>query len=253
MGARGIVRVQRDKSLLLSTIIFDTLVWSSDPINSNNFYLNPDYWDDHIRTSGVPFVDSLWNHVVQITNGSSEDRQPLPAESKEIEDAFTLTLALGYPHKKEGITDLVKHQRSFTAYCKTIQSNLNFYPSKGPSDVPLQDPLANPYYFTEPLFKLANRKFAITKSGRFGIVPTFSQPGDTCCICPGMKVPLILRPREDKRFHLVGESYIHGVMNGEVMEQLDLGRVKLEHIIIVWVRIWIVLRRISKRVHSLHF
>jgi hypothetical protein len=48
-----------------------------------------------------------------------------------------------------------------------------------------------------------------------------------------MQVPLILRPREDGRYGLVGESYIQGVMAGEVMEQLEKGKVKLENVVLV--------------------
>jgi hypothetical protein len=48
-----------------------------------------------------------------------------------------------------------------------------------------------------------------------------------------MQVPLILRPRKDGRYGLVGDSYIHGVMGGEVMEQLEKGEMKLENIVLV--------------------
>jgi hypothetical protein len=78
-----------------------------------------------------------------------------------------------------------------------------------------------------------NRRFAITESGRFGLVDGLAELNDVCCICPGMQVPLILRPREDGRYGLVGNSYIQGVMAGEVMEQLEKGKVKLENIVLV--------------------
>jgi hypothetical protein len=48
-----------------------------------------------------------------------------------------------------------------------------------------------------------------------------------------MQAPLILRPREDGRYGLVGDSYIHSIMGREVMEQLEKGEVKLENIVLV--------------------
>jgi hypothetical protein len=48
-----------------------------------------------------------------------------------------------------------------------------------------------------------------------------------------MKAPLVLRPRKDGRYGLVGDSYIHDVMRGEMMEQQQQGKAKLEDIIIV--------------------
>ena len=89
------------------------------------------------------------------------------------------------------------------------------------------------FEYERELYYTRNRLFAITESGRFGLIPWLAELNDVCCICPGMKVPLILRPREDGRYGLVGHSYIHGVMAGEVMEQLEKGEVKLENIVLV--------------------
>ena len=90
-----------------------------------------------------------------------------------------------------------------------------------------------PFLYEVEVEKAHGRYFVITKSGRFGLVPGLAQPEDVCCICPGIKAPLILRPREDGRYGFVGDSYIHGVMGGEVMEQLEKGEMKLENIVLV--------------------
>jgi hypothetical protein len=89
------------------------------------------------------------------------------------------------------------------------------------------------FIYEGDLYYTHNRRFTITESGRFGLVTRFAELNDVCCICPGMKVPLILRPREDGRYGLVGDSYIHGVMAGEIMEQLEKGEVQLENIVLV--------------------
>jgi hypothetical protein len=54
-------------------------------------------------------------------------------------------------------------------------------------------------------------------------VPFYADPGDVCCIIPGVNVPLILRSKDNGRYNLVGNSYIHGVMKGEMMEVVEKG------------------------------
>jgi hypothetical protein len=57
-----------------------------------------------------------------------------------------------------------------------------------------------------------------------GRVSRDSQPGDIIVIFLGGKTPYLLRkyPSGDK-YYLVGECYIHGMIEGEAMEQLEKG------------------------------
>jgi len=79
----------------------------------------------------------------------------------------------------------------------------------------------------------------VTNSGRFALVSEFSRPGDECCIFLGMVTPFVIRPvvgQSDniaKYRHLVGESYIHGVMGGELVEALDNGGIEKQEITLV--------------------
>ena len=56
-----------------------------------------------------------------------------------------------------------------------------------------------------------------TETGFMGFGPLTTKPGDIVVVVAGGDVPLILRPHED-HFLLVGESYVHGVMFGELFE-----------------------------------
>ncbi|KAG0649120.1 Heterokaryon incompatibility protein [Hyphodiscus hymeniophilus] len=58
-----------------------------------------------------------------------------------------------------------------------------------------------------------NRRFAITDQGAYGLVPANAQSGDAIMILHGASVPVILR-RLDSSYCLIGESYIHGAMDG---------------------------------------
>jgi len=48
-----------------------------------------------------------------------------------------------------------------------------------------------------------------------------TQVGDEIGIFLGAKVPVVLRKVEDNRYLLVGEDYVHGIMNGEAFHVDD--------------------------------
>jgi len=246
--------VQNDKSLLLPTINFDHLIWTSDIIQSNNLNLDPNGWDKDTRTSKKPLIDLLFANVQKALqkhwpSGNSE----LLPNSMSTQDAFSLTIVRQYTSVNPSIFDLVKHQQAFLAYLQAARQLIGILPKKGmrraaqklltsfsrsgkPSQLPhsVQDTRnTSPTTFLRELPCTDKRRFAITKAGRFGLVPWLAEPNDVCRVCPGMEAPLILRPRKDGRYGFVGDSFIHGVMRGEVMEQLGKGEMKLENIVIV--------------------
>ncbi|KAL7896603.1 heterokaryon incompatibility domain-containing protein [Trichoderma sp. TUCIM 5745] len=52
----------------------------------------------------------------------------------------------------------------------------------------------------------------------FGLAPKEAEDGDLVCILFGCTVPVILRPIEDLGLYkLIGEAYVHGVMDGEAV------------------------------------
>ncbi|KAF2036644.1 hypothetical protein EK21DRAFT_51879 [Setomelanomma holmii] len=70
-----------------------------------------------------------------------------------------------------------------------------------------------------------------TKNGYFGIGTLCLRKGDSLWIAPGCPVPLILRLIEgSERYRLVGGSYVHGFMNGEILKRpgLEFSMVNLE-------------------------
>jgi hypothetical protein len=62
---------------------------------------------------------------------------------------------------------------------------------------------------------LGRRKFAITKSGYYAVVPPLSEVGDIICLIDGAQTPFVLR-RDADGLQLVGECYVHGTMDGEI-------------------------------------
>jgi hypothetical protein len=54
----------------------------------------------------------------------------------------------------------------------------------------------------------------------FGLAPRGTKEGDLICILLGCSVPVILRPdssRKTKKYELLGEAYIYGMMNGDAL------------------------------------
>ncbi|KAH7333338.1 heterokaryon incompatibility protein-domain-containing protein [Rhexocercosporidium sp. MPI-PUGE-AT-0058] len=72
-----------------------------------------------------------------------------------------------------------------------------------------------------------NRKFLLSKGPEddeeeklFGLAPTHAQEGDLICVLFGCSVPVILREmrsEDDCYYYFIGESYIHGMMDGEAL------------------------------------
>jgi hypothetical protein len=64
---------------------------------------------------------------------------------------------------------------------------------------------------------LTGWKFVVTKRGYVGIVPDLAQVGDIVAIMKGGCVPFLLKRGETRpgAVRLVGECYIHGIMDGQ--------------------------------------
>jgi hypothetical protein len=60
----------------------------------------------------------------------------------------------------------------------------------------------------------------ISEKGYVGLAPEDSKPGDVICVIIGAIVPYVLRKLPEEEFQLIGEAYVHGIMDGEAM---DLG------------------------------
>ena len=63
-----------------------------------------------------------------------------------------------------------------------------------------------------------NRVFCLTKNGNIGWAPPGAKKGDQICVLFGGQVPFVVRAKRDSgRFQLLGETYFHGMMDGEAL------------------------------------
>jgi hypothetical protein len=76
-----------------------------------------------------------------------------------------------------------------------------------------------------------NQSFFITTMGYLGLGPSTIRDGDEVWVLHGGRVPFILRPTSKEaagnniakstQHELVGDTYVHGIMNGEAETQLS--------------------------------
>jgi hypothetical protein len=61
------------------------------------------------------------------------------------------------------------------------------------------------------------RAMCITTQGYIGVVPPSAEVEDKIVVFAGMQTPLVLRVDSDKQHRYIGDCYVHGIMNGEVL------------------------------------
>jgi len=66
------------------------------------------------------------------------------------------------------------------------------------------------------------RQLYVTKSGLVGLGPASMQPGDKLVYIDGARLLFVLRQR-GQEYELIGETYLHGRMNGELLNDGILG------------------------------
>ena len=58
-----------------------------------------------------------------------------------------------------------------------------------------------------------------THNGYIGLAPHLAQNGDVIALAKGARTPLVLRSRPNGNWELVGDIYVHGIMQGEAFEE----------------------------------
>lgn len=65
------------------------------------------------------------------------------------------------------------------------------------------------------------KRLSITKAGRLAWCPQACRKGDTIAVLAGGRVPYVLRKNEDDTYRFLGDSYVHGVMDGEAVDAME--------------------------------
>ncbi|OTA52530.1 HET-domain-containing protein [Hypoxylon sp. EC38] len=70
------------------------------------------------------------------------------------------------------------------------------------------------------LIEQFHRRFFVTTNGYVGLGPPSLETGDSVCVLVPGTVAYALRDSEKGRWKYVGECYLHGIMNGEIIEDV---------------------------------
>jgi hypothetical protein len=81
---------------------------------------------------------------------------------------------------------------------------------------PLNMPAAPP---GRDILIVKERRLARTRKGYLGLVPADATAGDGIVIVKGGRTPLVLRKEHETSWRLVGDTYIHGMMDGEMFQE----------------------------------
>ncbi len=84
---------------------------------------------------------------------------------------------------------------------------------------------------------VSGRRFVTTKGGRFGWTVDYrngsveeqTRKGDVFCIIFGCTTPIVIRPHGEC-YQVLGEGYVQGLMDGEVLAWLDNGKHQVQDI-----------------------
>ncbi|KAK5079469.1 hypothetical protein LTR70_009424 [Exophiala xenobiotica] len=132
--------------------------------------------------------------------------------------ALALSLGAGLRNYERAEDDVRQYKANFDAFCEVLDQISS---GKDPTDLKQiveNSSEVNKFYFDLNL-SCKGRSFFVTRKGYFGLGPLILQPGDECHIFKGARVPFILRRTDGEFYKLLGEAYVHGIMNGELVPE----------------------------------
>ncbi|KAG4425966.1 hypothetical protein IFR04_000910 [Cadophora malorum] len=140
--------------------------------------------------------------------------------------------------------DCLTAVKSFPIYGRTLEDWSRFSPSESNAiertadydEISVQDfgisrssigsePNGMEFIYACKFRDMFHRRLLTTRKGYVGLAHAQSEIGDMICVLEGCTVPMILRPC-NRGFRLVGDAYVHGVMNGEHWQAQPLSSIQ---------------------------
>lgn len=201
----------RGSLLKVTGFIFDTVVRKSRVMDARDFAIPPS-----LAAEG-PFIDKLWRDV-----SSASYKLDIPIDH----GLFGISMLSNWD-ERESAQQSQMVRAWFDTYCKLARAALPGY--SGLSTEFHEGDVRTAYNVAQRLIQCNDaRCVVLTHKGGIGIVPNATECGDACCIILGATVPFILAPVANGRYKLVGDSYIHGVMDGQLVDQYNAYEIILE-------------------------
>ncbi|KAJ3454065.1 hypothetical protein MRS44_018697 [Fusarium solani] len=175
----------------------------------------------NVNTAALRLADLRWlrwhNDAVRVFHAAMSTGKL--SRYEDVETAFALTLLAGDDYKGANATiTSIPIEKPSEALAVVVEDISSDHPRLATS---FTHPAG--MFKTQTLAAYRDRRFAVTEDGYIGLVPACSEVGDQVSILGGVTVPFVLRRKEERKYVLVGDSYIQGVMEGEVAEGLSAG------------------------------
>ncbi len=170
--------------------------------------------------------------VLEGMKSAIESCQPYPSSKWTLFEAFCQTLVAGKDH-----SNLAKAPNEylpiFALLFDTATQSSPSFPDQPPPTVKRRLTLENlqrrsparTYRHMQVAMKAAvnRRRLGVTTQQYLGLFPRGTKAGDHVCVLIGACVPFVIRWHESKdAYQLIGECYVHGIMDGEVDDMKDL-------------------------------
>jgi hypothetical protein len=105
-------------------------------------------------------------------------------------------------------------------------------PSKTPIFRQARTPVDIPSKVARSFTLLVGRRYSVSSDGYVGAVPGDTRENDWICVFFGMPVPFIVREQENG-FTFIGDCYISGLMQGEVVKRVEEGTLEVSTITLI--------------------
>ena len=178
-------------------------------------------------TSCVPLGDGIWlddegvaaQPILEFLKSHNMDRSYPAGCTSMYAFSVALTTGLGVSLRK-ALEDVDSLKANFAAYMSRLLHNTG-HEAYVTSSLKAQAKLGDSFEYASLVRKKGrNRALFSTEKGYIGLGPPHCRPGDIVCILFGGEVPFVLRPVEG-RYQLVGDAYVHGIMEGEALRPHD--------------------------------
>ncbi|KAI2633889.1 heterokaryon incompatibility protein-domain-containing protein [Xylaria nigripes] len=187
---------------------------------------HPNVWK--LITTGTKFANG--DSPPPDIRGSSDDAQfwidryQELSENEDTKDLVAVLVGLFQVFSPEHSFNILKELGGNSAQCNAENDSLGAFETELSEKVTGLGPMVS--RFSEGLRISFERRFCITKNGYVGLVPPLTRIGDRVGIFYGGDAPYLVRSETDPgpqkemavlRCQLVGECYMHGMMDGEMV------------------------------------
>ncbi|UJO16226.1 uncharacterized protein CLAFUR5_04851 [Fulvia fulva] len=141
-------------------------------------------------------------------------------------DAMNMSLCTGLTNYECAEDDLQQHRANVAAFWHLLlevdRAHDFELASLQDMNAPAHPEGSADRFYDDILLACKGRSFFITKQGDLGLGPWIAKPGDQCFVLRSARVPFVLRTVREGCWKLVGECYVHGIMNGGFVDGSDV-------------------------------